>query len=644
MFTHDPEGAVAFTGDSSDAQATAGFGGKGGPRVGGEAAVTWGRKYPDTITFSYRGAIISLPARKIAYIAGPVDVPNDISGSLSFGLGEFRPLAAFGPADPLLAAWENWQRPWICTISDHVDARVPDNMLQGLVANSPTKYDNALYDAAAVVYQYATRTTDQAEKDLFNGLADKMANNYLYLCDPVTGAYIPKRDEVRKIGGNYAAYVGDPKYCNPESVAVYFGRTGDQKALNLIRRMSDLCWDEIDNHGMWSVHATQWTERYAGIALMTHAVASRLTNDPIYSERADAVWESLLLCQAAGTTGALEHLERQHREGIPAGGNATVWSPWMALLASSAAEYWCKPNNDDRIGLFVRRMANAMRGEESWHTYTFKPYSIGPTVTLKVPHYYSLKGHPPGLPGAQPDPLNRVHAEEAAALQAQAYRYAKAAGETSEATECLAWCRDFLLTGVLGEMATAYQPGRPVWNELTGRHPTAVGNPGRSITWRLLRTGLISAALGGDRLSPDVSAVATVPAGTRPLPGDTVPVTVRVRNDGASHVSEVTVTPYLRTRYDSATGKEFVVVSGTLSPATVWHPTSPTWALHTLAPGQEVVLTFSVKYTGPDGPAASAARPRDPLVIGGWVKWADGVNAVTTSLTRRGDEYGITEA
>ena len=241
------------------------------------------------------------------------------------------PFGADGDFDDYDAAFRNFGD----TAVNDVDPRVTaGNLLRITTAGEPW-----LFDRAMTLYQLAFRSGDVK-------LLREAHRNAQFYANHIS----PQ---------GYFDLVGDDiKYVYGESISADYWLTGDERMLDVHRRMNPMF-----DHGARADYQPGrfWTERHAAYKLLGYVTGFELLGDAALAQKSENTFAAYVHHQnnppaGAANTGLLMHQSQDHAEGGP----EFVASPWMTVLLADAVERYYVASADDRVPQFITRIADGL--------------------------------------------------------------------------------------------------------------------------------------------------------------------------------------------------------------------------------------------------------------------------------------------
>jgi hypothetical protein len=241
-----------------------------------------------------------------------------------------------------------------------VDPRVSEEYL----TDYSTAYAAWLYDRSMTLYQAAFKTGD------YQLLREAHRASHFYANHIDSNGYFDLKP------------TNDLKYSYVEGLATNYWLTGSDTMKAKIRQMESV-FDSFNVE--YSLSHNFWTERHAAITLTGYVVAFEVFGGDDLAEKSQEAFTALYNMQnfpSSGipNTGGLMHTSYSHGEG----GDYLVSSPWMSALLADAVERYYIHSNDNRVKLFITRLANYL-GENG--LYSSNEIYRGALPDIRIPYY-----------------------------------------------------------------------------------------------------------------------------------------------------------------------------------------------------------------------------------------------------------------
>ena len=495
------------------------------------------------------------------------------------------------------------------TAINEVDPRVTDaNLIRYTTTDEPW-----LFDRATALYQLAFRTGD------VNYLrhAHRGAQFYANHISP-QGYFDLKGDDL--------------KYVTGEAISIDYWLTGDERMLDVHRRMNPM-FDHAQNATY--TPGSFWTERHAAYKLLGYVTGYELLGDATLGQKARDTFGTYVNHQnnppaGAPNTGLLMHRSEDHAEG----GTEWVGSPWMSALLVDAVERYYIHSGDARVANFVTRMADGINqlGDAMYYSTAVDG------VSRLMPFY--LAG--PGLTADQhvQDPWGDMeHGTDVSRIFALAYFFTKQAGSPSAT--------------YLGRMNELKDTGQAAFNYWTRPGGPAAGlsvyrlTPARKFNWWFRTTANRDFLVGGN-VTP-VPTVGTVQIGSATYAAGEAAGTFQVSVTRSGDAGGAATVTYATSNGTATAGADYTATTGVLSFAP--GETTKSIAIQvlndTLVEGNETInLTLSAPTGATLGTRSTAtltiasddAAPLPAVQLAGAAYAAgEGDGVVNVTLSRSGD-------
>ena len=437
-------------------------------------------------------------------------------------------LQPFGTeSDPAFANYEQYFLNFGRTAVNDVDPRVTDaNKVHYL-----TDYDPWLFDRASTLYQLGFRTGS------FQFLREAHRASQFYANHITPSGYFDLRD-------------GDMKYVYGENVSTNYWLTGDERLVDVHRRMIP-AFDSFN--ATYTSSTGFWTERHAAFKLLGYTSGYELLGDAAVGQKARNTFSAYVNMQENPVAGAPENGLLMHTSSAGGeGGGEFVASPWMSVLLVDAVERYYVHSGDARVGSFVTRMADGLnRIGESMYYDTFNGRSV------LVPYY--LAG--PGLSEDQhvQDVFADVeHAQDVSKIFALAYFFTRADGNPS--STYLGRFNE-LLSSADAAFDHWYRPGGPESGLTVYRL-----SPPRKFNWWFRTTAdidyLVAGDIGGGTSEP---GPATVQFGSGSYTASETSPSATITVTRAGDTSVAGTVNYATSNGTATAGSDYTAASGTLS-------------------------------------------------------------------------------